>query len=67
MGVSMQIHLMYCSPLSFPSLELSTPVSYTLMIYIDPEVQPPLPKHDKTKHPKSHKTRQKDIIATVSK
>ena len=35
------------------------------MVHIDLKVQPPLPKQDVTKHPKSHKTSQIDIIANI--
>ena len=65
------------TPVNFPSLELATPsvlqsiagffINYTLTVYIDPKVQPLLPKQDLTKHPKIHKTSQTDIIATISK
>ena len=52
---------------SRPSLEFAACVQYTPMVYIDPKVQPPLPKQDMTKHPKKHKTSQTNIIATISK
>ena len=42
MRVSMQSSLLY----NFP------PMYYTLMVYIDPKVQPPFPKQDVTKYPK---------------
>ena len=41
----------------------TVPQHYTPTVYIDPKVQPPFPKQAMTKHPKSHKTRQTDIIA----
>ena len=49
------------------SLVLVAPMNYTLMVYTDPKVQPPLPEKDMTKHPKSHKTSLIDIKATISK
>ena len=36
---------------------------YTLTIYIDPKVQPPLPKQNMTKHPKSHQLNKTGIIS----
>ena len=45
----------------------ANPMYNNPMVYIDPKVQPPLPKQDLTKHPKSHKTSQTDIIAAIFK
>ena len=43
------------------------PICNTLIVYVDPKVQPPLPKQDITKHPTSQKTSPKDIITAFYK
>ena len=45
-----------------PSLVLVDHMQYTPKVYIDPNVQPPLPNQDVTEHPNNYKTSQADTI-----